>query len=217
MTKSRVTLPRGVRGGYEVYVNGVPQQLGTDYTVREGALVFERELRKDKISGWRWLLGAWGVGTYRQDDSVDVRDVPLDAGHQPFGRGREGRLGAVEHHRVALDVDDPAARVDRLRVTVGIAERHHAAADVEELPDPGVGGQVANHAAAEGAGGGRKRRDRRRRLDQGGGRPAVGREVGLPAVQEVVRPGGVGHGDVDQPGPDTVTPVMTRLRTHVAS
>ena len=36
-------------------------------------LVFERDLRKDKISGWRWLLGAWGVGTYRQNDSVDVR------------------------------------------------------------------------------------------------------------------------------------------------
>ena len=31
------------------------------------------ELRKDKVSGWRWFLGAWGVGTYRQDDSVDVR------------------------------------------------------------------------------------------------------------------------------------------------
>jgi hypothetical protein len=35
--------------------------------------VFEQDLRKDKISGWRWLLGAWGVGTYRQNDSVDVR------------------------------------------------------------------------------------------------------------------------------------------------
>ena len=37
------------------------------------ALVFDRELRKDRVSGWRWFLGAWGVGTYRQDDSVDVR------------------------------------------------------------------------------------------------------------------------------------------------
>ena len=37
-----------------------------------------RELRKDKISGWRWLLGAWGVGTYRQDDSVDVRYEAAD-------------------------------------------------------------------------------------------------------------------------------------------
>ena len=31
----------------------------------------------DLISGWRWFLGAWGVGTYRQNDSVDVRyDAP---------------------------------------------------------------------------------------------------------------------------------------------
>ena len=57
----------------EVFLNGVPQRLGSDFSVREGALVFEQELRKDKISGWRWLLGAWGVGTYRQNDSVDVR------------------------------------------------------------------------------------------------------------------------------------------------
>ena len=40
--------------------------------------MFERDLRKDKISGWRWLLGAWGVGTYRQNDSVDVRYEAAD-------------------------------------------------------------------------------------------------------------------------------------------
>ena len=73
MARSRVRLPREVRQPYEVYLNGVRQQLGVDYTVQAGALVFERELRKDRISGWRWLLGAWGVGTYRQNDSVDVR------------------------------------------------------------------------------------------------------------------------------------------------
>jgi hypothetical protein len=73
MTRSRVRLPPEVRSPYEVFVNGVAQQLGVDYNVREGELVFDRELRKDKISGWRWMLGAWGVGTYRQNDSVDVR------------------------------------------------------------------------------------------------------------------------------------------------
>ncbi len=75
-------LPRGVRSPYEVFLNGVPQRLGVDYTVREGALVFERELRKDRISGWRWLLGAWGVGTYRQNDSVDVRYQAADGSSQ---------------------------------------------------------------------------------------------------------------------------------------
>jgi hypothetical protein len=78
MARSRVSLPRDVREPYQVFLNGVPQQLGRDYSVREGALVFGRELRKDKISGWRWLLGAWGVGTYRQNDSVDVRYVTPD-------------------------------------------------------------------------------------------------------------------------------------------
>ncbi|HWX96368.1 MAG TPA: hypothetical protein VNZ01_05900 [Solirubrobacteraceae bacterium] len=78
MTRSRVRLPREVREPFQVYLNGVPQELGPDYVVREGALVFERDLRKDKISGWRWLLGAWGVGTYRQNDSVDVRYEAAD-------------------------------------------------------------------------------------------------------------------------------------------
>ncbi|MEA2322390.1 MAG: hypothetical protein QOD81_2240 [Solirubrobacteraceae bacterium] len=73
MARSVVRLPRAVRPPFEVYLNGVPQRLGDDYRVEEGALVFERELRKDRISKWRWLVGAWGVGTYRQDDSVDVR------------------------------------------------------------------------------------------------------------------------------------------------
>jgi hypothetical protein len=73
-----VRLPREVQGEYEVYLNGVHQQRGADYELREGMLVFEGELRKDRISGWRWLLGAWGVGTYRQNDSVDVRYEAAD-------------------------------------------------------------------------------------------------------------------------------------------
>jgi len=78
MARSKVRLPREVREPYEVYLNGVPQRAGVDFKVGEWSLVFERELRKDKISGWRWLLGAWGVGTYRQNDSVDVRYEAAD-------------------------------------------------------------------------------------------------------------------------------------------
>jgi hypothetical protein len=78
VAQSRVKLPRDVRDPYQVFLNGVPQKLGEDFNVREGSLVFPRELRKDKISGWRWLLGAWGVGTYRQNDSVDVRYEAAD-------------------------------------------------------------------------------------------------------------------------------------------
>ncbi len=72
MPKSVVPLPAEVRSPFVVYLNGVRQEPGNDYQVEDGALVFPAELKKDKISGRRWFLGAWGVGTYRQDDSVDV-------------------------------------------------------------------------------------------------------------------------------------------------
>jgi hypothetical protein len=71
--RSLVRLPVDVRPPFEVYLNGVRQEPGADYRGEGDTLVFDRELRKDRISGWRWLLGAWGVGTYRQHDSVDVR------------------------------------------------------------------------------------------------------------------------------------------------
>ena len=73
MTRSIVELPRDVGEEFEVYVNGVLQQPDLDFYVDRHALLFERPLRKDRVSGWRWLLGAWGVGTYRQDDTIDVR------------------------------------------------------------------------------------------------------------------------------------------------
>ena len=73
MPRSVVRLPADIRPPFEVYLNGVRQSPGDDFVVESSTLVFERELRKDRISGWRWFLGAWGVGTYRQDDSVDVR------------------------------------------------------------------------------------------------------------------------------------------------
>jgi hypothetical protein len=71
--RSVVRLPRAVRPPFQVYLNGVLQRQGTDYTIDGDDLVFAKELRKDRIAKWRWFLGAWGVGTYRQDDSVDVR------------------------------------------------------------------------------------------------------------------------------------------------
>ena len=72
--RSIVPLPAGVRSPFDVYVNGVRQEPGVDFELRGGALVFDRELKKEgKLGFWRWFLGAWGVGTYRQNDSVDVR------------------------------------------------------------------------------------------------------------------------------------------------
>ena len=71
---SRIDLPPGVRGAFQVYVNGVPQQEGLDF-VRDGdELVFARPLAKEgQLGFWRWLSLFLGIaGTYRQNDSVDV-------------------------------------------------------------------------------------------------------------------------------------------------
>ena len=69
----RVILPRGIKSPFEVYVNGVPQELGTDYRVASGELLFARELVRQKLGVRAWLLGFWGIGTYKRNDEVDVR------------------------------------------------------------------------------------------------------------------------------------------------
>jgi hypothetical protein len=54
-------------------VNGVPQELGSDYRVQAGELLFERELVQQKLGLRAWLLGFWGIGTYKRNDEIDVR------------------------------------------------------------------------------------------------------------------------------------------------
>jgi hypothetical protein len=86
---SIVRLPVDVREPFEVYVNGVLQRPGIDFELRAGVLHFPRRLARDRVSGWRWLVGAFGVGTYRQDDSVDVR-------YEREGRSRVAQQLAIE-------------------------------------------------------------------------------------------------------------------------
>jgi hypothetical protein len=73
MKEWRVKLPPGVRPPYEVYVNGVPQELGRDFRVSSGELLFRRELIRQKLGPRAWLLGFWGIGTYKRNDEIDVR------------------------------------------------------------------------------------------------------------------------------------------------
>ena len=90
MTESRVRLPSAVREPYKVYLNGVLQERGRDYRVEDRTLVFPRDLVKERPLGfWRWFWGAWGIGTYRKDDQVDVT-------WEVYGRPR------VAHH---LDIE----------------------------------------------------------------------------------------------------------------
>ena len=71
---SRVELPQHVWGPFEVFVNGVPQQEGSDYRIEGRSLVFSRSLeREGRLGFWRWLSMFLGIaGTYRQNDTVDI-------------------------------------------------------------------------------------------------------------------------------------------------
>ena len=72
---TRLELPEYVSRPFDVYVNGVLQTEGSDYTVdRDAALVFPRELAEEgKLSKLRWLSIFLGIaGTYRKNESVDV-------------------------------------------------------------------------------------------------------------------------------------------------
>jgi hypothetical protein len=73
MDRWLVRLPQGVREPYTVFVNGVRQELGRDFEVRGGKLVFDRPLVKEgRLGFWRWFLGAWGIGSYGRNDQVDI-------------------------------------------------------------------------------------------------------------------------------------------------
>ena len=73
-TRSLVDLPRGVQEPFEVYLNGVRQQPGTDFRIVGWTLVFDRELaREGRLGFWRWLSMVLGIaGSYGRNDTVDV-------------------------------------------------------------------------------------------------------------------------------------------------
>ena len=73
-SRSQLDLPDAVGDGFEVFVNGIPQQRGVDYDQVGRTLVFRRELASEgRLGFWRWLSLFIGVaGTYRRNDTVDL-------------------------------------------------------------------------------------------------------------------------------------------------
>ena len=72
--QTRVRLPADVVRPFEVFVNGVLQREGADYVVRDGSLVFERQMKEEgKLGLMRWTSIFLGIaGSYGQNDSVDI-------------------------------------------------------------------------------------------------------------------------------------------------
>jgi hypothetical protein len=70
----RVALPAGAEAPYTVFVNGVEQREGVDYDVRDGEIVFRRDVVKEKVGAGRWLAMYLGLfGTYRKNETIDLQ------------------------------------------------------------------------------------------------------------------------------------------------
>ncbi|HEX5928557.1 MAG TPA: hypothetical protein VFY48_04110 [Solirubrobacterales bacterium] len=70
----RVKLPRGAGPPFTVFINGIEQSEGDDYTVEGGEIVFGRPIVKEKVGAGRWLAMYLGLfGTYRKDETIDLQ------------------------------------------------------------------------------------------------------------------------------------------------
>jgi hypothetical protein len=71
---TRLALPPGVQPPFEVFVNGVTQTEGVDFTRVGSSLEFPRTFTwQRKLAFWRWALlfiGVWS--SYRHHDTIDV-------------------------------------------------------------------------------------------------------------------------------------------------
>ena len=69
----RVRLPNGAERPIQVFVNGMEQKEGADYSLHGREVVFKRPLMKEKVSGGRWLAMTLGLfGSYGTHETVDV-------------------------------------------------------------------------------------------------------------------------------------------------
>jgi hypothetical protein len=70
----RVKLPAGAEAPFAVFINGVEQSAGADYSIGGGEIVFTRPIVKEKMGAGRWLAMYLGLfGTYRKDEKVDLQ------------------------------------------------------------------------------------------------------------------------------------------------
>ena len=142
-----------------------------------------------------------------RQDLLRVAQVGVDVVQGALRGTGEQRLGVQQHDRVVVHVDHAAAGRHGLRYLVGVVRGRDAGADVEELPDPGLGGQEPHHPGEERAVGSHRGDDAGVGLDHRVAGRAVGGEVVLAAQPIVMHPGAVGHAGVDDAAGATVSVV----------
>lgn len=97
----RVRLPPDAERPFRVFVNGVPQTEGSDFTIDEYELVFDRPLEKERLGFWRWTAIFFALfGTYGKNDSVDVQytvggRTTVANGLEIIAPGQDGHGGAA--------------------------------------------------------------------------------------------------------------------------
>ena len=70
----RVKLPAGAGPPFTLFINGIEQSEGADYSIGRGEIVFTRPIVKEKVGTGRWLAMYLGLfGTYRKDETVDLQ------------------------------------------------------------------------------------------------------------------------------------------------
>ena len=99
----RVKLPAGAEAPFTIFINGVEQSEGADYSIEGNEIVFSRPIVKEKIGTSRWLamyLGLWG--TYRKNETVDVQfqrggkvELVSDLPIVPYAEGEGPEGGAA--------------------------------------------------------------------------------------------------------------------------
>jgi hypothetical protein len=69
----RVRLPGGAERPIQVFINGLEQKEGADYSIHGREIVFSRPLVKERVSRGRWLAMALGLfGSYGKNETVDI-------------------------------------------------------------------------------------------------------------------------------------------------
>lgn len=75
----RVPLPQGARPPIKVYINGMEQVRGEDYTLHEAEIIFRDPILKEDLSELPLLrkvvLGLGLIGSYQRNETVDVEYV----------------------------------------------------------------------------------------------------------------------------------------------
>ncbi len=70
----RVRLPAGAAPPFTVFINGIEQSEGADYSIAGAEIVFSRPIVKEKVGTGRWLAMYLGLfGTYRKDETIDLQ------------------------------------------------------------------------------------------------------------------------------------------------